>query len=81
MLSDYNPKKTGKNLPDSPHFDAVILLLSESVEDNEVNVELVNDNTLNDEIYAIVEHSDWKFARYVPCLKLIGELSNIIQTL
>ena len=59
MLIQYNPNKKGKNLPNNPHFDAVILLLSESVEENEENVELVAINTLNDEIYNIVEHSDW----------------------
>ena len=77
MLIDYNPTLKKSNLPNNQHFDAIIMLLSESVEENDENVKLVADNTLNDEIYGIVEHSDWKFNRYVPCLKLIGELSNI----
>jgi len=74
LLEEY--AESGKELGNDPHYDAVVKLLSVSVEENETNINLVVEKQLIDEIAAIIGYSNWEHDRYIPCLKLIGILSN-----
>ena len=72
----FRPKGTKPG--DHEHYDAIVAMLSVSVTDEEgdPNVELVLEKDLIPYIAEIFQGSDWNHQRYIPCLKLIANLSN-----
>lgn len=70
-------KKHGTTMDNHEHFDAIIALISVSVKNNQSNAELLlSKKDMIKNITNVIKNSKWFHDRYIPCLHLIGRLSD-----
>ena len=74
MMAD--KKKNKQKMLDDPHYDAVIGLVSKSLDDNKDNVELCQEKLCDTYIAKIMNDSTAVNARYIPVLRAVARLAN-----